>query len=94
MGGRGGIGGVLLGMLLELLGGDRLLGRGLGIGSLFGSSGGALLLLPVRQFLCRHDEKTMTDPVTSFHEFNAETVDVSFHTSDNGKEEVRYHPGI
>jgi len=47
MGERGGIGGELLGMLLELLGGGRLSDLGLGIGSLFGSSGGALLLLPV-----------------------------------------------
>jgi hypothetical protein len=36
----------------------------------------------------------VTYPVTSFHEFNAETVDVSFDTSNDGKEEIRYHPGI
>jgi len=34
-----------------------------------------------------------THPMTSFHELYAETVDVSFDTSDDRQEEVRYHPG-
>jgi len=38
--------------------------------------------------------KMVTYPVTSFHELHTETVDVSFDTSDDGKEEVRYHPEI
>lgn len=30
--------------------------------------------------------------MTPFHEFHAETVDMSLDTPNDGKEEIRYHP--